>query len=68
MLKFKDNRQYIENEFEMAVFDNNTGLPIDELTAHLKSIQAQETDMPRQLVCANAYCRIRECWGSVRSS
>lgn len=55
MLKFKDNRQHIENEFEMAVFDNNTGLPIDELTAHLKSIQAQETDMPRQLVCANAY-------------
>jgi formate C-acetyltransferase len=55
MLNFEENRKYIENEFEMAAFDKKTGLTVDELTEYLKNVQANDTDTPRQIVCANAY-------------
>ena len=55
MENFFENRKYIQNEFEMAVFDKSTGLPPDELSAYLRGVQESETDLPRPLVCANAY-------------
>jgi len=55
MMNFENDRKFIEKEFEMAVFDKDTGLSAEELTNRLKEIQSEDTDMPRQIVCANAY-------------
>lgn len=55
MKSFNENRKYIENAFEEAVYDRSTGLDADILFAELKKIQETETDEPRQLVCAKAY-------------
>ena len=58
MQNFNNNRKYIENEFEMAVFDKNTGLSAEDLAKHLQEIQSEKTETPRQIVCANAYAYI----------
>ena len=58
MTSFEKNRKYIENEFEMAFFDKNTGLSAEEIAKHLQEIQLSKTDTPRQIVCANAYAYI----------
>ena len=52
---FERNRAYIENEFENAVFDRNTGLDEVELYEKLAQIQDTPTEEPRQIVCAKAY-------------
>ena len=58
MKSFSENRKHIENEFEMAVFDKKTGLSAEEIAKYLQEIQSDETDTPRQIVCANAYAYI----------
>ena len=55
MATFNENRKYIENEFEMAVFDKQTGLSADKLTKHLQNIQSSDSNIPRQILCAEAY-------------
>ena len=35
MANFYENRRFIENEFEMAVFDKQTGLDTEELVKYL---------------------------------
>jgi len=55
MLTFEENRKYIENEFETAIFDEKTGLSAAELAEYLKNVQAAKTGSPRQIVCAEAY-------------
>ncbi len=55
MKNFTQNRAYIENEFELAKFDRSTGLDPDVLLETFKTIQATETNEPRQIVCANAF-------------
>ena len=55
---FSKNRKHIENEFEMAVFDKNTGLSAEDLAKQLQEIQSGKTETPRQIVCANAYAYI----------
>lgn len=54
-MRFEENRAHIENEFEMAVFDKETGMSVEQLTEYLRNVQANETCTPRPLVCANAY-------------
>lgn len=55
---FSENRKHIENEFEMAAFDKNTGLDVEEIAKQLQEIQSDKTETPRQIVCANAYAYI----------
>lgn len=55
MLDFEKNREFIENEFEMAVFDEETGLSVEQLTEYLKGVQEGRDETPRPIVCANAY-------------
>lgn len=55
MANFYENRRFIENEFEMAFFDKQTGLDTEELIKYLKNVQSQETNKPRRIVCAETY-------------
>lgn len=58
MQSFEENRPFIENEFEQAVFDPATGLPPEELMQALRRMQEQCTDRPRPLVRARAFSYI----------
>ncbi len=55
MQKFIENRKYIQNEFEEAVWDESTGLSPEALLLELQKIKNSETTLPWELVCANAY-------------
>ena len=56
MLSFAENRKYIENEFEQAVYDPSTGLSAQELQAALSEKQSAYTEaQPRPLFCAECY-------------
>lgn len=55
MNNFASDRKYIENEFEQAAFDKSTGLSPEDLILCLREIQESQCDIPRPLVCANAY-------------
>ena len=55
MRSFEEERQWITNEFEEAVFDTSTGLGAEELYSQLQELQRASAGRPRQLVCAEAY-------------
>lgn len=55
MRSFEEERQWITNEFEEAVFDTSTGLSAEELYSQLQELQRASAGRPRQLVCAEAY-------------
>lgn len=55
MKSFADNRKYIENEFEQAVWDEKTGLSAESLSLCLQHIQNSEHKDARPIVCANAF-------------
>lgn len=52
---FKENRAFIENEFEHAHFDSATGESADALYEALLAMQNSDTDKPRLIFCAEAY-------------
>ena len=58
MLNFDVDRKYIENEFQMAVFDKSTGLSSEEVAEKLREMQNGKSERPRQLVCADMYAFI----------
>lgn len=60
MKNFIECRPLIENEFEEAAFDKNTGISADEMFDKLLEMQNEPTDLPRQIVCAKAYAWILE--------
>ena len=56
MNSFKDNRKFIENEFENARFDEATGKSCDELFRELSKMQEQSSfSDDRERFCAEAY-------------
>ena len=55
MQKFKKNRDFIQNGFEQAIWDESTGLSPKILLSKLQEFQNYETELPREIVCANAY-------------
>ena len=55
MDRFENNRRFIENEFENAKWDVNTGLCADELRTHLQKLQNSKLSEPRPIFCAKAY-------------
>lgn len=55
MQKFKENRDFIQNGFEQAIWDESTGLSPKILLSKLQEFQNYETELPREIVCANAY-------------
>jgi len=52
---FAENRPYIENEFQYAKWDETTGYSPEVLFEKLQEMQNERTDMPRPILCANAY-------------
>ena len=54
MKSSRENRVYIENEFENAVFDRSTGTDSDILLETLREMGKNE-DVPRPTLCARAY-------------
>ena len=56
MANFFENRKFIENEFENANYDVNTGKSAEELEKTLIEMQENsKIDEDRELLCANAY-------------
>lgn len=55
MKAFQDNRPYIANEFEEAVFDPATGLDVAALRCRLLEFRKEEDSVPFQLLYAKAY-------------
>ena len=56
MANFFENRKFIENEFENASYDVNTGKSVEELEQTLIEMQEKSTlEDDRELFCANAY-------------
>lgn len=55
MLDFEKNREYIQNEFEEACFDESTGKSHTVILEELQKIQANQSEKPRQIVVASAY-------------
>ena len=55
MNAFSENRPYIEDEFRLAHFDPETGLPPEALSAKLNGMQAAGGEIPRPLFLADAY-------------
>lgn len=55
MQAFKENRPYIENEFEHACFDPSTGLSAQALFEELSRMQAESGSEPRPLERAKAF-------------
>ena len=52
---FKENRQYIENEFQQAEYDRNTGMDADDLRAAVRKFLDENTGkMPVSLLKARA--------------
>ena len=58
MATFKENRPYIEHEFEEAVWDAATGCTAEELTADLTVMQAASGDRPRPTALAEMYAYV----------
>ena len=52
---FTEERPFIENEFEEAVFDGTTGIAPAELLLELKRRSAAVSNEPRPIVCAKAF-------------
>ena len=52
---FKENRAFIENEFEHAHFDSATGESAEALYEALLAMQNSDTDKPRPIFCSEAY-------------
>jgi len=55
MNSFESNRKYIENEFQEAVWDQNTGLSPEQLSLGLQAFQNSDSKEPRPIICAKAY-------------
>lgn len=55
MKKFVENRQYIENEFENAKYDETTGIAADILFEKLCELQNHSSDKSRPIFCANTF-------------
>lgn len=56
MKNFTENRQFIENEFENACFDKNTGKSAEELFSELIRMQDESGESSdREMFCAEVY-------------
>lgn len=55
MKSFFKNRKFIENEFENASFDKNTGKSAEELLDELMQMQDNSDGLDREHFCAEAY-------------
>ena len=58
-MSFADNRQYIEDKFYKAKYDNSTGIPSETIRTELhKMIDAKEENEPEQLFRARLYAYV----------
>ncbi len=55
MNRFSENREYVQNEFEEAQWDDSTGLSAKDIAAGLKEIEEAGRDLPWQTVYAKGY-------------
>lgn len=58
-MSFADNRQYIEDKFYKAKYDNSTGIPSETIRTELhKMIDAKDENEPEQLFRARLYAYV----------
>lgn len=54
-LQYKENLQYLENEFEEAHWNKNSGLEVEELTKGFNQLLEDNKDLPVNLLRAKAF-------------